>query len=69
MNQSIPLIDELASNQVIVSEVSVINVTSEAEENLKPDLEGICAELVDALEIKLMTPPLSETKFNAFNNI
>lgn len=34
------MIDELASNQVIVSEVSVINVTSEAEENLKSGSGG-----------------------------
>lgn len=58
-----------SSNQVIVSEVPFINFTSEVEESRKQDLKGTCAELANALETRLKTPPLFEALSNYLNDI
>ena len=42
VNQHITLIDKLASNQVIDSEVPVISFPSEVKESAKQDLEWMC---------------------------
>ena len=68
VNQHITLIDKLASNQVIDSEVPVISFPSEVKESAKQDLEWICVVLANALETWLKIPTLLETLSNAFNN-